>query len=76
MPSSMYDTKPESTDAPPEDDTQIMATLHMNVTLESKKWIYIGIDTLIVLLVAVATIVVLLVANSRGRRAANKHYDF
>jgi uncharacterized iron-regulated membrane protein len=75
-PSSMYDTKPESTDAPPEDDTQIMATLHMNVTLESKKWIFIGIVTLIVLLVAVATIVVLLVANSRGRRAANKHYDF
>ena len=72
-PFAVDDTKP---DAPPEDDTQIMATLHMNVTLESKKWIFIGIVTLIVLLVAVATIVVLLVANSRGRRAANKHYDF
>ena len=75
-PSSMYDTKPESTDAPPEDDTQIMATLHMNVTLESKKWIFIGIVALIVLVAA--GIVVLLVANSRSRRAAtgNKHFDF
>ena len=62
----MYDTKPESTDAPPEDD--------MNVTLESKKWIFIGIVALIVLVAA--GIVVLLIANSRNRRAANNHFDF
>ena len=46
----------------------------MNVTLASKKWMFIGIVALIVL---VATgIVVLLVANSRRFRAANKHLDF
>jgi hypothetical protein len=44
----VYDTKPGSTDAPPEDDTQIMAALHMKVTWESKKWIFIGIVALIV----------------------------
>ena len=70
----MYDTKPRSTDAPPEDDTQMMAALHMNATLESKKWIFIGIVALIVLVAA--GIVVLLVANSRSRRAADKHFDF
>jgi hypothetical protein len=42
-PLSAYDTKPGSTDAPPEDDTQIMAALHMNVTFMSKKWVFIGI---------------------------------
>ena len=73
-PLSVYDTKPGSTDAPPEDDTQIMAALHMNVTLESKKWVFIGIVALIVLVATV--IVVLLVANSRNRRAANNHFDF
>ena len=71
-PSSVYDTKPESTDAPLEDDTQIMAAPHMNVTFESKKWIFIGIVTLIVLLVAAASIVVLLVANSRGPLAVGR----
>ena len=72
-PLSVYDTKPGSTDAPPEDDTQIMAARHVNVTLESKKWIFIGIVALIVLVAA--GIVVLLVANSRSRRASNKHFD-
>jgi hypothetical protein len=46
----------------------------MNVTLESKKWIFIGIVALIVL--AAAGIVVLLVANSRSRRAADERFDF
>ena len=75
-PLSVDDTKPGSTDAPPEDDTPIVAALHVNVTLESKKWIFIGIVALIVL--AAAGIVVLRVANSRSRRAldANKHFDF
>ncbi len=73
-PLSVYDTKPGSTDAPPEDDTQMPAALHMNVTLESKKWIFIGMVALIVLVYA--GIVVLLVANFRSRRAANKHLDF
>jgi hypothetical protein len=54
--------------------TILMAALHTNVTLESKKWVFIGIVALIVL---VATgIVVLLVANSRYRRAAKNHFDF
>ncbi len=77
-PLSVYDTKSGSTDAPPEDDTQILAALHMKVTLESKKWIFIGIVALIVLVAASAGIVVLqvLVANSRSRRAASKHFDF
>ena len=70
-PSSVDDTKP---DAPPEDDTQIMAALHMNVTLEGKKWFFIGKVELIVLVAA--GIVVLLVANSRSRRAAHEHFDF
>ena len=70
----MYDTKPGSTDAPLEDDTQIMAARHVNVTLEGKKWIFIGIVALIVLVAG--SIVVLLVANSRSRRASNKHFDF
>ena len=73
-PLSVYDTKPGSTDAPPEDDSQILAALDMNVTLGSKKWIFIGIVALIALVAA--GIVVLLVANSRSRRAANKHFDF
>ena len=73
-PLSVDDTKPGSTDAPPQDDTRIMAALHMNVTLESKKWLFIGIVALIVLVAA--GIVVLLVANSRSRRAAHKHFDF
>jgi hypothetical protein len=63
-PFAVDDTKP---DAPPEDDTLVMAALHMNVSLESKKWIFIGIVALIVLVAA--GIVVLLVANSRSRRA-------
>jgi flagellar basal body-associated protein FliL len=70
----VYDAKPGSTDAPPEDDTQILAARHMKVTLESKKWIFIGIVALIVLVAA--GIVVLLVANSRSRRVANKHFGF
>ena len=70
-PFAVDDTKP---DAPPEDDTQIMAALHMNVTLASKKWIFIGMVALIVLVAA--GIVVLLVANSRSRRAADDHFDF
>jgi uncharacterized iron-regulated membrane protein len=53
---------------------ECVAALHMNVSLESKKWIFIGIVALIVL--AAAGIAVLLVANSRSRRAANKHFDF
>jgi hypothetical protein len=54
-----------------------LAALHMNVTLpveSSKKWIFIGTVALIVLVAA--GIVVLLVANSRSRRASNKHFDF
>ena len=45
-PSSVYDRinnrKPESTDATPNDDTQIRAARHMDVTfeLESKEWIF------------------------------------
>ena len=70
-PFAVDDTKP---DAPPEDDILVMAALHMNVSLESKKWIFIGIVALIVLVAA--GIVVLLVANSRSRRAANEHFDF
>ena len=70
-PLSVYASKP---DAPPEDDTQIMAALHMNVTLASKKWIFIGMVAIIVLVAA--GIVVLLVANSRSRRAADDHFDF
>ena len=77
----MYDTKPGSTeshvtDAPPEDDTQILAALHMNVTLESKKWIFIGIVALIVLVAAGIVVLLQVVANSRSRRVANKHFDF
>jgi hypothetical protein len=72
-PLSVDDTKPGGTDAPPEDDTQIMAALHMNVTLEGKKWFFIGIVALIVLVAA--GIVVLLVANSRSRRAADERFD-
>ncbi len=68
-PLSVYDTKPGSTDAPPEDDAR-----HVNVTLESKKWIFIGVVALIVLVAG--SIVVLLVANSRSRQASNKHFDF
>ena len=48
-PLSVYDSKP---DAPPEDHTQIMAAPHMNVTLASKKWIFIGMVALIVLVAA------------------------
>ena len=72
-PLSVYASKP---DAPLEDDTRIMAALHMNVTLASKKWIFTGMVALIVLVAA--GIVVLLVANSRSRRAlaANKDFDF
>jgi hypothetical protein len=70
----LYDTKPGSIDASLEDDTQIMAALHTNVTLESKKWIFIGIVALIILVAA--GIAVLLVANSRSRRAADEHFDF
>jgi hypothetical protein len=73
MPSSMYDVKPESTNATPDDDTQIMAAHHMDVTLEGKKWIF-GIVALVVL--AVAGIVVLLVVNSRSRLVAKENYDF
>ena len=72
--SSVYATKPENTDAAIHDDTQIVAARHMDVTLESKKWVFIGIVALIVLVAA--GIVVLLVANSRNRRAANNHFDF
>ena len=75
-PLSVYDTKPGSTDAPPEDDTQIMAALHTNVTLESKKWVFIGIVALTVTVLVATGIVVLLVANSRSRRAAHEHLDF
>ncbi len=50
-PSSVYDRKPESTDATPSDDTQIMAVRRMDVTLESKKWIF-GVVALVVLVVA------------------------
>jgi hypothetical protein len=75
-PLSVYDTEPGSTDAPPEADTQILAArqLHMNVTVESKKWIFIGIVALVVL--EAAGIVVPLVANFRSRRAANKQFGF
>jgi tetratricopeptide (TPR) repeat protein len=73
-PLSVYDTKPGSTGAPPKDDTQILVDLHMNVTLESKKWLFVGIVALIVLVTV--GIAVLLVANSRSRRATNKHFDF
>jgi uncharacterized iron-regulated membrane protein len=72
----LYDTKPGSTDAPPEDNTQIMAALHTNVTLESKKWVFIGIVALTVTVLLATGIVVLLVANSRNPRAANNHFDF
>ena len=72
-PSSVYDTKPESTDATPYDDTQIMAVCHLDVTLESKKWIF-GVVALVVLLVAV--ILVLLVVSSRSRLVAKENYDF
>jgi hypothetical protein len=47
----VYDRKPESTDATPSDDTQIMAVRRMDVTLESKKWIF-GVVALVVLVVA------------------------
>jgi hypothetical protein len=73
MPSSVYDMKPESTDATPHDDTQIMAARHMDLTLESKKWIF-GVVALVVLVVA--GIVVLLVVNSRSRLVAKENYDF
>ncbi len=45
-----------------------------HVRVKSKKWIFIGIVALIVLVAA--GIVVLLDANSRSRRAASKHFDF
>jgi NADH:ubiquinone oxidoreductase subunit H len=82
----VYDTKPGSTeshvtDAPPEDDTQILAALaalHMNVTLESKKWIFIGIVGLIVLVAAGIVVLLQVVANlnsrTGSRRVANKHF--
>ena len=69
----MYDTKPESTDATPYDDTQIMAARHMDLTLESKKWIF-GVVALVVLVAA--GILVLLLVNSRSRLVAKKDYDF
>jgi hypothetical protein len=72
-PSSAYDTKPESTDATPYDDTQIMVARHMDVTLERKKWIF-GVVALVVLVVA--GMVVLLVVNSRSRLVAKQDYDF
>ena len=72
-PSSVYDTKPESTDATPYDDTQIMVARHMDVTLESKKWIF-GVVALVVLVAA--GMVVLLVVNSRSRLVAKENYDF
>ena len=61
-PSSVYDRKPESTDATPNDDTQIRAARHMDVTFEfeSKKWIF-GVVALVVLVVAIAFVVVLVV---------------
>ena len=77
-PLSVYDTKPRSTDAPPEDDTQMMAALHMNATLESKKWIFIGIVALIVLVAAGIVVLLQVVANlnsrTGSRRVANKHF--
>ena len=72
-PSSVYDTKPETTDAPPKDDTQIMAARHMDVTLESKKGSF-SVVALIALVVA--GIVVLLVVNSHSRLVADENYDF
>ena len=69
----MYATKPENTDAAIHADTQIMAARHVDVTLESKKWIF-GIVALVVLVVA--SIVVLLVVNYRSRLVAKENYDF
>jgi hypothetical protein len=59
-PLSVYDTKPESTNAPSENDTQIVAALDINVTLLSKKGNFIGAVALVVL--EVVGIVLLLVA--------------
>ena len=67
-PSSVYDTKSESTDAPRENDTQIVAALHINVTLLSKKGNFIGAVALVVLEAVGAASC----CDSRSRRAANK----
>jgi hypothetical protein len=50
-----------------------MAARHMDVTLESKKWIF-GVVALVVLVAA--GMVVLLVVNSRSRLVAKENYDF